>query len=221
MEKIPERFTEIAVQLANYSRQLYSKGFADANGGNLSVRLDNELIMTTPAMESKGYLSQDDMAITDIDGIQLFGLKKCSSEITSHLAVYKANKLANAIINSHPPYVCSYAYTSETPDCKCSPEAIIWTGEICDIPSLMPGSKELAERVEKDCKDKCVILLRNHGLLTWGRDLKEAWWRTEVFEHHCKISHLISARGQIANVLDNDQISVLNKLRDSLINNSK
>lgn len=217
MAIIPERYTQAAKQLATFSHLLYQKGFADANGGNLSVKPDENIIITTPTLESKGSLEYGDMVITDINGKHLYGLKSASSELSSHLAVYRANPKARAVIHSHPPYVCSYAYTKSTPLIETSPETLIWTGEICDIPFIMPGSPELAKKMEKECINRQVILLRNHGLITWGENLRDAWWRTEVFEHHCKICHLISTRGDSPVKLNEEGIKRLIKLRDDLL----
>ena len=218
MTMIPERYTQAAKLLAKFSHLLYQKGFADANGGNLSVKLEENIIITTPTLESKGSLKYGDMVITDNIGNQLYGTKRASSELTSHLAVYRANPNARAVIHSHPPYVCSYVYTESTPALETSPETLIWTGEVSDIPFIMPGSQELSEKLQQECQNKHVILLRNHGLMTWGRDLKEAWWRTEVFEHHCYISHLIKVRGESQVSLEKEAVKFLNELKEKFLN---
>ncbi|PKO96881.1 MAG: hypothetical protein CVU12_03045 [Bacteroidetes bacterium HGW-Bacteroidetes-7] len=217
MAIIPERYTQAAKQLATFSHLLYQKGFADANGGNLSVKPDENIIITTPTLESKGTLKYGDMVITDNNGNHLYGSKRASSELTSHLAVYRANPKAGAVIHSHPPYVCSYVYTRCTPLLDSSPETLIWTGEVCDIPFIMPGSQELAEKLQQECQNKHVVLLRNHGLITWGGNLREAWWRTEVFEHHCKISHLIQVRGDSQVALGKEAVKRLNELRKDFL----
>lgn len=219
MTKLPERYLQTANEIMYYSHLLYNKGFAEANGGNISVRLDENLIMSTPTMESKGLLKAEEMVITDNAGNHIYGIKKSTSEILSHLAVYRTNSAAISVVHSHPPYVCSYAYTADSlPELSTSPESVLWIGELCDIPAMMPGSEKLSGFIEKNSIGKQVIILRNHGLITWGGSLREAWWRTEVFEHHCKVSHLTDTRGVRQNQLSNEIQDELELLKINLLN---
>ncbi len=214
MRTIPLQYYKIAESLSHYSRIIYDHGFAFANGGNLSARLHGGMVISTPTMESKGFLTPADMVITDFDGNKLYGKKEVSSEIQSHLAVYRANRGAHAVIHSHPPYACSYCFGESSLSEPLSPESILWLGDICTIPFILPGSPELASEIERLCKGKYVIMLENHGLITWGATIRDALWRTEVMENHCKIWHIISSRGDRAKELSDKEKIMLEKLKD-------
>ena len=217
MGTMPIEFLSWAKELAFYSRLVWEMGFAEANGGNLSVKIAEDLIMTTPTMMSKGELTSEDMIVCNLKGDIVFGSKSPSSELYSHLAIYKVNENAKAIVHSHPPYSSSYAYSEEMPIKSLSPESIFWIGDICVIPFIMPGSIELSKEIERACKDKYVLLLMNHGLMTWGESLRNAMWRTEVMERYCKISHLITSRGATPAKLTNRQIIMLEKLKGDFL----
>lgn len=217
MTTMPLEFLPWANDLARYSRLVWELGFAEANGGNLSVKISEDLIMTTPTMMSKGELTPEDMIVCNLKGDIAFGAKSPSSELHSHLAIYHVNEKAKAIVHSHPPYTTSYAYTSELPIESLSAEAVLWIGDICNIPFIMPGSVELSKEIERVCKDKYVLLLRNHGLMTWGESLQNAMWRTEVMERYCEISHLITARGSTPAKLTHRQVIMLEKLKEDFL----
>lgn len=217
METMPTEYFQWAKELATYSRLVWDMGFAEANGGNLSVKIAEDLIMTTPTMMSKGELRSQDMIVCNLKGDIVFGSRSPSSELHSHLAIYNVNENAKAIVHSHPPYSSSYAYSEEMPIESLSPESIFWIGDICVIPFIMPGSIELSKEIERTCKDKYVLLLKNHGLMTWGESLQSAMWRTEIMERYCKISHLISARGATPAKLTNKQIVMLEKLKGDFL----
>ncbi len=211
MESIPSEYFSYAKLLSEYSLKACEQGFTEANGGNLSIRISQELIITTPTMMSKGDLKSDDMVICNLSGDIIYGSRSPSSELFSHIAIYKMNEDAGAIIHTHPPFVCSYACTGELPEKHLSAESYIWLNSICAIPFIMPGSEDLSREIERQCRDKRVILLRNHGLITWGSNIRDAWWRTEIMERHCKISHLIKVRGDQPKPLTNKELIMLEK----------
>ena len=115
MKSMPLEFSTWAKELTKYSKLVWKKGFTEANGGNLSLKISEDLIMTTPTMMSKGELTLEDMVVCNLKGDIVFGYRSPSSEINSHLAIYNVNANAKAVVHSHPPYSSSYAYTNQMP----------------------------------------------------------------------------------------------------------
>ena len=76
-------------QICEIGRRLYAKGFAAANDGNITIRLNDREVLCTPTMVSKGFLKPEDICKVDYEGKQLAGIKKRTSEVLLHLAVYK------------------------------------------------------------------------------------------------------------------------------------
>src|SRR2546421_10446928 len=105
-------------QICDIGRRLYNKGFAAANDGNISIRLNDKEILCTPTMVSKGYLKPEDLCVVDYDGKQLRGTRKRSSEILLHLSVYKHNPAVQAVAHCHPPHATAFAVAHE-PIPKC------------------------------------------------------------------------------------------------------
>lgn len=209
MQSIPSEFLSIAREISEYSRLAWNKGFVEANGGNISVRLPGNLLISTPTLESKNDLQEDDMVISNFYGEKIYGNRDASSELFSHIAIYKSNPDAISVIHTHPPYTCSFACTNSLPFSNITPESVVWANKISVIPYFLPGSKELADMIVKLSEGVRVLLLRNHGLITWGETLKEAWWRSEVMENCCRISHLIMERGDNPVYLNEKEVNII------------
>src|SRR4029434_5944503 len=90
-------------QICEIGRRVYAKGFAAANDGNISIRLNDREVLCTPTMVSKGFMKPEDLCKVDYEGKQLAGTRKRSSEILLHLAVYKERQDINTDAHSHPP----------------------------------------------------------------------------------------------------------------------
>jgi L-fuculose-phosphate aldolase len=185
----------------------------EGNGGNITLKISDFLIIATPTLFSKKGLTVDDLVIIDKNGVQLYGENKVTSEIASHLAVYRANPMAQSVVHSHPPYTCSYAYTENFPTQLLSPESIVWIDDLVFAPYSLPGSDELAAQVFSLSKGKSVLVLQNHGLLTWGESIRDAYWRTEIVENHCRISYLIESRKAVPRQFSYKQLTQLHELK--------
>src|SRR5947209_3946688 len=93
-------------QICEIGRRVYAKGFAAANDGNISVRLNDREILCTPTMVSKGFLKPEDLCKVDYEGKQLAGTRKRSSEILLHLSVYKHRPEVQAVVHCHMQHSC-------------------------------------------------------------------------------------------------------------------
>src|SRR5258708_10711579 len=91
-------------QICEIGRRVYNRGFAAANDGNISIRLNDREILCTPTMVSKGFLKPEDICKVDYEGKQLAGTRKRSSEILMHLDVYKNRPVVKWVEHCHPPY---------------------------------------------------------------------------------------------------------------------
>src|ERR1043166_4175495 len=109
---------ELKEQICEIGRRVYAKGFAAANDGNISIRLNEREVLCTPTMVSKGFIKPEDLCVVDYEGKQIRGTRKRSSEILLHLAVYKNNPKVNAAAPSPPPHATACAGAGE-PIPKC------------------------------------------------------------------------------------------------------
>src|ERR1700716_3722316 len=96
-------------QICEIGRRVYNKGFAAANDGNISIRLNDKEVICSPTMVSKGFMKPDDICKVDMEGKQLAGTRKRSSEILLHLSVYKHRTDVHAVVHCHPPHDTGFA----------------------------------------------------------------------------------------------------------------
>jgi L-fuculose-phosphate aldolase len=184
-------------QICEIGRRVYAKGFAAANDGNISTRLNDREVLCSATMMSKGFLKPDDLCVVDYEGKQLRGTRKRSSEILLHLAVYKHRPDVKAVVHCHPPHATAFAVAG-VPVPKCVlPEVEVFLGEVPTAIYETPGTQKFADTIVPHLKASNTIILANHGTVTFGPDLEKAYWNSEIIDAYCKI--LILAR-QLGNV---------------------
>lgn len=178
--------------ICEVGRRLYAKGFAAANDGNISVRLAPNRILCTPTGVSKGYLKPEDLGIVDLEGNQVSGTKKRTSEILLHLSVYKAREDVGGVLHCHPPHATAFAMVHETiPKCIL-PEVEVFLGEVPIARYETPGTQTFADTVLPYVNQANTMLLANHGSVAWGTTIMQAYFNTEIIDAYCRM--LILAR---------------------------
>jgi L-fuculose-phosphate aldolase len=202
-------------QICEIGRRVYAKGFAAANDGNITVRLNEREFLCTPTMVSKGFLKPEDICKVDIEGKQLAGVRKRSSEVLLHLAIYKQRPDVMASVHCHPPHATAFAVAHE-PIPKCIlPEVEVFLGEVPLAVYETPGGQKFADTVVPFAKDCNTIILANHGTLTFGPDLEKAYWNTEIIDAYCRILILAKQLGRI-NYFDEQKTRELLELKKRL-----
>lgn len=202
-------------QICEIGRRVYAKGFAAANDGNITVRLSEREFLCTPTMVCKGFLKPEDICRVDIEGKQLAGTKKRTSEVLLHLSIYKQRPDVMACVHCHPPHATAFAVAHE-PIPKCIlPEVEVFLGEVPTAIYETPGGQKFADTVVPFAKDCNTIILANHGTLTFGPDLEKAYWNTEIIDSYCRILILAKQLGRI-NYFDEQKTRELLELKKRL-----
>lgn len=172
---------------------LYDRGYVAANDGNLSMKTAPDRLLVTPSGVSKGRLTPDMLLVTDLEGNVLEGNRHPSSETKMHLAVYRGRLDVGAVVHAHPPVSTAFAVCRRGMETPYLSELVTGLGAVPCTPSFaMLSTDEVPRSVEPYLADHCAVLLANHGALTWGEDLWEAFDRMETVEHTAKI--LLNAR---------------------------
>jgi L-fuculose-phosphate aldolase len=169
-------------------RWMYERGYIVACEGNLSVRLDGERVLTTPTCMNKGMLAPDDLVTIDLEGRQVAGDRKASSELAMHLLFYRMRPDVHAICHAHPPTATGFAVAGRALDQALLPEVIVGLGQIPLVKYGTPGTPELSAALEPCVPHYDALLLANHGAVTCGPDLLTAFFRMETIEHFAKIT---------------------------------
>ena len=183
-------------QLCDYGRRAYNKGLVSANDGNLSVRLNENQILCTPTLQCKGFMEPEDICTVDLDGQQIAGRKRSTSEIRLHLQVYRRRSDVNSVIHTHPPHVTAFAISGKPIPSGILAEPEIFLGEVPTANYATPGSEEFSETIVPFVKQTNTIVLANHGMLSYERDLERALWLTEILEAYCRTLILAASIGE-------------------------
>ncbi|MBQ8974662.1 MAG: class II aldolase/adducin family protein [Oscillospiraceae bacterium] len=178
---------EARALILEVGRRMYAKDFVAANDGNISCKVSDTELWTTPTGVSKGFMTEDMLVKLDLDGNILQGSARPSSEIKMHLRLYRENPAINAVTHAHPPVSTAFAAAGVPLDRAILQEAVMLLGVIPIAPYALPGSDELAQSVVPYCRDYNGLLLEHHGAVTWGGDLMQAFYRLESVEYNAKI----------------------------------
>ena len=172
--------------IVEVGRRLWERGFVASNDGNISVRLDDSRLITTPKSVSKGFMTPDMMVVTDLDGKRLSGEREPSSELKMHLEVYRNRPDARAVVHAHPPTATGFAVAGIALDRAVLAEVITTLGSIPIAQYATPSTEELPAAVRKYVKAHDGLLLANHGALALAGDVMSAYYRMETIEHFAK-----------------------------------
>ncbi len=168
-------------------KRMYNKGFVAANDGNISCKVGPNAIWTTPTGVSKGYMTLDMLVKMDMNGKVLVGSRKPSSEVKMHLRVYQENPDVMAVTHAHPPVATSFAIAGISLEKAVLPEAVVQLGSVPIAHYATPGTQEVPDSIAPFCKTHNGVLLANHGALSWGKDVFEAFYRLESIEYYATI----------------------------------
>jgi L-fuculose-phosphate aldolase len=203
---------QIRADIVECGRRLWHRGFVASNDGNISVRLDDNRLITTPTAVSKGFMTPDMMVITDLEGRKISGQRNASSELKMHLEVYKHRPDIRAVVHAHPPTATGFAVAGIPLDRAVLAEVITTLGSIPIADYATPSTEELPAAVRKYIKAHDGLLLANHGALAIGHDVFAAYYRMETIEHFATISLVARTLGR-EHLLSRTEVDRLQGLR--------
>ena len=172
--------------LVDACHRVYARGFVAGYEGNLSARVSADAIIVTPARMCKGDVTAADLVLFDRAKGTPEGSRRPTAEIEMHLMVYEERSDVGAVVHAHPPVATGFAVAGVPIPEKALPEVIVALGEIPLVPYALPGTAELAEAIRKYVKTADAFLLANHGVLTLGRSIEEAYYSMETVEQMAK-----------------------------------
>lgn len=185
----------IKAQMCDIGRRLWEKDYVDGNGGNITVRVAANLVLCTPTLISKGFMKPCDMCLIDFDGRQIAGEKKRTSEALTHLGIMKRQPKARACVHAHPVHATAFAVASVIPPPCLIPEAEVFLGKVGLAEYQTPGTIENGNAVGIVGVDHQVVLMQNHGVITWGDSVEDAEWKMENIDAYCRTVWIASQLG--------------------------
>jgi len=203
---------DVKKDIIEVGRRCWLRGWVAANDGNISVRISDTEILATATGQSKGFLTPDMVVRVDRQGRLLEGDIRPSSEIQMHLLVYDQRPEIRAVFHAHPPYCTAHAVAGLPLSHCVLPEIVVSLGAVPLAPYGTPSTLEVPESLRPYLSGYDAFLLQNHGALTLGRTIFEAYYRMESIEHFAHILYLARGLGAV-NVLSRDQVDKLRQIR--------
>ena len=204
-----KKLAQLKEEICEIGRRLYAKGFAAGNDGNISYRLGPNEVLCTPTMISKGFMTPSDLCIVDMEGNQIGGNRKRTSEILLHLTIMKERPDINAVVHCHPPHATAFAVAREPIPQSVLPEVEIFLGIVPIARYATPGNQKFADTVKPFAKDSSVIILANHGTVSFGETVEKAYWWTEILDAYCRILMLAKDIGRVSHLTKTESQELL------------
>jgi len=198
--------------IVEFGRLLLANGFVAATDGNLSVRLDENRVLVTPTCISKGRMQGSDLVLVDMEGRRLGGKRRVSSEIAMHLLIYRLRPDVQGIVHAHPPTATGFAASGLGLSSPLVCEVVVGLGSIPLARYGTPGTPELSDALEPLIPNHDAILMANHGVVTYGSSLENAYMKMETVEHFAKIALVTHLLGR-AQPLGEKEVEKLHEVR--------
>jgi L-fuculose-phosphate aldolase len=179
---------EYRQQIVEIGRLVYQKGWAAANDGNITIRLDEHRVLCTPTGVSKGTMTPEDLCICDMDGCLIEGSRSRTSEILMHLTIYRMRPDVRSVVHAHPPVATGFAVAGRALNLALVPEVVINLGSIPLAEYGLPGTPELTRDMLQYIPRYDALLMGNHGAVAYGADLRKAFFNMETVEHFAQVN---------------------------------
>ena len=199
-------------EIVRVGQLLYERSYVVSSDGNVSVRLDDGRILATPTQTNKGRMTEDGLAVTDLEGKALND-RRASSELAMHLLIYRERPDIRSVCHAHPPHGSAFAVAGLAIDQPILSEVILTLGCVPLAEYGTPSTDELTEAMRPLVKNHNALLMANHGAVAYGEDVWQAFDRLETLEHTAKIAILARALGG-ARDLSPDSIEKLIDVRE-------
>ncbi len=211
------KYGEECQQIIDVCRRLYNRNMLAAADGNISMRVE-EGVLITPSGKAKAFIEASDICLVTLKNEILYGIP--SSERLMHLAVYNSNAAAVAVVHAHPP--TAIAWTVAFPESKelpntCLSEIILAAGKIPIVDYARPGTNDMGEVLKPYLEDHKILILSRHGGLTWGDSLEEATMGMERLEHSAEILYRAIQMADLSH-LPEDEVRALYEMRQKIGN---
>ena len=203
-------------QICDIGKRLWSRAYVDGNGGNIAIRVGEDIALCTPTLVSKGFMKPADMCLVDFEGNQILGAKKRTSEILMHLQIFKRQPRAAATVHCHPPYSTGFAVAGVQPPTCMIPEYEVFSS-VAIAPYRTPGTPEMGQLVADLVDKHNTILMANHGVVAWShQNVEDAYFKMEIIEAYCRTVLVAAQLGRTPNTFTPTQLQDLLKIKQSL-----
>lgn len=201
-------------EIIRVSKKMEEAQLVNTFEGNLSIKKEG-LLYITPARTRKSELTEELIAVFDEEGRQIAGTKKASSELCMHVGAYKVRDDIKAAIHCHPPYLTAHAITHTPIDYKCHPEILFHFKDIPVAPYGQPGTDAILDQAVPFLRNRNLVILGNHGILSVASTLELAFSRIESAEKFARIANIARHLGPVVDIPQSEIDRILSRKIDT------
>jgi L-fuculose-phosphate aldolase len=194
--KNQKNYREERKEVAMFMRRLYRQGLTTTSGGNISLKISDDIIVITPSATDKGRMRWREVGIMTLAGENLTPELKPSIEFEMHLSIYRNRDDVSAIVHAHPLFASAFTAMKCTINTDLTAEARAICGDPCLVQYALMGTEELASLASESILKSDILLLENHGILTTGSSLLQAFDKLEVLENAAKMTMIVDMTGR-------------------------
>jgi len=202
-------------KLVEICHKVYLNGFVAAYDGNISCRTSNNTLLITRSGVCKGDVSEKDIVEIDLNGNNFIGKQKISTEHKIHLYAYQKRKEVKAVVHCHPTYATAFALIGQGLDNHYLPEVFLTIGKVPLCKYATPSTDGVHKSLDPYINYSWAMLLQNHGAVTLGISLDDAYFKMEKLEHAAKIillARLIGKPKELSKKNINDILKISKKV---------
>lgn len=208
---------QLKAEICEVGRRMWHRAYVDGNGGNIAVRVGEDVALCTPTLVSKGFMKPEDICLVDLEGTQFCGAKKRTSEILMHLQIMKRQPRAVATVHCHPPHATAFAVAGVEPPSCMIPEIEVFIGRVPIAPYRTPGTPEMGKLVADLVEQHNTVLMGNHGAVSWSHvSVEDAYFKMEILEAYCRTVWVASQLGAPLKTFTPNQLQDLLKIKQTL-----
>jgi L-ribulose-5-phosphate 4-epimerase len=181
-------------QIVEVSKRCGDQGWCPGTLGNISVfNSDFGRVYIKKSGADLSRLELEDILALDLNGRVIVGKGNPSIETSFHLGIYKVRSEVKAVFHVHPPFATAFAVAGRKIPMVTEAARIVLV-DVPLLPPAAPGSIELATSVANSFKDKRVkaVLLGEHGVVSIGETMEDAYYTTSLVEDTAKVALLSS-----------------------------
>ena len=184
----PNAIKDISERIVKAGRELHDNGLVRGTSGNISARISGtDTFLIKPSGVQMKFLKPEELVLADLQGNKIRGGLNVSLETPIHAAIYRARKDVQAVVHTHAPTATAFGI-AKTEILPLQVEIfMLLPNGVPVVPFELPGSKALAEAVQKKMMDYDAVILENHGIVTVGSTIEAACSLNEMVEEAAKI----------------------------------
>lgn len=197
--------------LVTYGRKIENRGLVVGPGGNTSARVGDVIYVKASGIAFEDAEADDYVGVSLHTGELVDGDRRATSEIAMHRLCYQVRKDIGAVVHTHPPLATGLATAGESIP-PLYPDYVALLGD--SIPLLdyiVPTGNELAEAVAEALRDHVAVMLANHGVVTIGKNVREAYYRNLIVESAAQ-TYLVMKQLGSRRALTPDEVAQIDSL---------